>query len=140
MRFAKIARIEDFMPDSVDWGNVIGTGYLERVRNEIANAENDAMEYMARQAAKEIRAGGRAAERAIVGRANNNLVGSAISAGGRIALAGADAGWFGGGSPTDPGTFGDGLGTGHVDYSWNADPLNYEPGSISSPGWSWSDL
>ena len=40
----------------------------------------------------------------------------------------------------DPGTFGDGLGTGNLDYSWNANPKNYEPGSISSPGWSWDDL
>ena len=132
MRFAKIGRIEDFMPDSVDWGNVIGTGYLERVRNEIANAENDAMEYMARQAAKEIRAGGRDAERAIVSRANNNLVGSAISAGGRIALAGADAGWFSGGGGTET-TIGLGDGFNIGNGQAGIDPIDLDSYLTSSP-------
>ena len=68
-----------------------------------------------------------------------NGIGSAV--GGALQGGFSEGGiWNKGLNNGDPGTFGDGLGTGHTDYSWNADPKNYEPGSISSPGWSWDDL
>ena len=49
---------------------------------------------------------------------------------------------FGGGGFSnngDPGTFGTSFREGQIDYSYNADPSQYAPGSISSPGWTWEN-
>ena len=106
MRFAKIARIEDFLPESVDWDKYIATGYEQRVRDDISDAENAAMLDIAKMHAKQIKKAGIAAEQRMVDQANNALIGDAIGAVGNIAFAGAKAGWFsgggGGGLSTDP--------------------------------------
>lgn len=97
MRFAKIARIQDFMPDSVDWDKYIARGYAERVRDDIADAENEAMQYIAKKHAKRIKKEGISDEQQMVAQANRDLGSTVISTAGQIALAGAQAGWFSGG-------------------------------------------
>ena len=102
MRFAKIARIQDFMPDSVDWDKYIARGYAERVRDDIADAENEAMLDIAKMHAKEIKKAGIRDEQQMAAQANRDLIGTGIRTAGQIGLAGYDAGWFSGGG-TDPG-------------------------------------
>ena len=107
MRFAKVARIQDFLPESVDWDKYIATGYEQRVRDDIADAENAAMLDIAKMHAKQIKKAGIAAEQQIVKQADNALIGDAIGAVANIGFAGAKAGWFKGGGggyelSTDP--------------------------------------
>lgn len=97
MRFAKIARIQDFMPDSVDWDAYITRGYAERVRDDIADAENEAMRDIAKMHAKEIKKAGIRDEQQMAAQANRDLIGTGIRTAGQIGLAGYDAGWFSGG-------------------------------------------
>ena len=97
MRFAKIARIEDFLPESVDWDEYIAKGYLQEVYGNIADVANAAKIEKAERDAKRIRRAGIAAEQEMVSKANNALIGDAIGAAANIGFAGAKAGWFSGG-------------------------------------------
>ena len=114
MRFAKVARIEDFLPESVDWDKYIATGYEQRVRDDIADAENAAMIDIAKMQAKQIKQAGIAAEQRMVDQANNALIGDAIGAVANIGFAGAKAGWFsGGGGGFETAPLGEGFSTGY---------------------------
>lgn len=132
MRFAKVARIEDFLPESVDWDKYIATGYEQRVRDDIADAENAAMADIAKMHAKQIKKAGIAAEQRMVDQANNALIGDAISAAGNIALAGANAGWFSGGGGTET-TMGLGDGFNIGKGQAGIDPIDLDSYLTSSP-------
>ena len=142
MRFAG-TRIEGFLGDKPDYGK-IATG-ASTLRSKEGQA---ATNLMGRTAAAGIQAAGQVKGAKITGAAQQEMASAQSQAAtmgmiGQIAGAGigaaGDAGLFGH-NYGDPGTFGNGRGIGHTDYSWNASPKNYEPGAISTPGWSWDDL
>ncbi|NDB66295.1 MAG: hypothetical protein EB168_11620, partial [Euryarchaeota archaeon] len=132
MRFAKVARIEDFLPESVDWDEYIAKGYEQRVRDDIADAENAAMLDIANMHAKQIKKAGIAAEQRMVNQANNALIGDAIGAAANIGFAGAEAGWFSGGSGTETTVgLGDGFNIGKGQAG--IDPIDLDSYLTSSP-------
>ena len=142
MRFAG-TRIEGFLGDKPDYGK-IATGASTLRSKESQAATN----LMGQTAAAGISAAGQVKGAKIKGEAQSALAQAQGNAAvmktfGQIAGAGitaaGDAGLFGH-NYGDPGTFGNGRGIDHTDYSWNASPKNYEPGAISTPGWSWDDL
>ena len=126
MRFAKIARIEDFLPESVDWDEYIAKGYLQEVYGNIADVAN------AERDAKRIRRAGIAAEQEMVSKANNALIGDAIGAAANIGFAGAKAGWFSGGGGTET-TMGLGDGFNIGEGQAGIDPIDLDSYLTSSP-------
>ena len=144
MRFANPPGIASFLQKNVGYDQIGGRAVKDAVDQDLTTmgtmgqAQSNALSTVARDKVAEYARDARAF--GVAQQADANLFGSIAS--GVKNLGGAAFQKFGGGglNAGDPGTFGDGLGNGHTDYSWNADPKNYEPGSISSPGWTWDDL
>ena len=143
MRFANPPGIASFLQKNAGYDQIGGRAVKDAVDQDLTTmgtmgqAQSNALSTVARDKvanyARDARIFG------VAKQADANLFDSIAS--GVKNLGGAAFQKFGGGlNAGDPGTFGDGLGNGHTDYSWNADPKNYEPGSISSPGWTWDDL
>ena len=136
MRFAG-TRMEGFLSDDrPDYGEMAQKGLALRNKEETA-----ATDLMGKTAATGIAEAGRVEAANITGAAQaavaNAQGNAAIMKGiGGIASSAIGAIPTGGGSAM-PGV--DGIDS-TTDYSWNAPASQYEPGSISSPGWSWQDL
>ena len=145
MRFAGAPQVAAFLSDRPDYGNIADLGLKARSKERQTATVAEARTHMAKldamaevraaeHRARGIEAGGQAQAAATRANGISGMIGSIAGGIGKL-----DFGGGGFSNNNDPGTFGTSFGVGQIDYSHNANPSQYAPGSISSPGWTWAN-
>lgn len=140
--FAAGSGVENFYDTSVDFGELSAASSVQRAMaklNEIKRIGGTYNAIMGADAKAEMEKLYGEGKQAMhdANTFNSYLNTGAQLVGGGISAFGNAGGFLN--NNNDPGTFGTSYGVGQTDYSFDADPGQYAPGSISSPGWTWDN-